>query len=91
MMVCLFFLRFFFFISYYVNCFGQFIEGSQIIPEIANSPIVSIHRLPVIKNEGGLPFILFAIKKVILQHYYLLSLLWKLRGAEYLLVQVSFF
>lgn len=62
-------------------------EGSQILTDVANSPIVAIHRLPVIKNDNNLPFVIFAVQKVVLQHYHLLKLLWKLRGADFLLVQ----
>lgn len=62
-------------------------EGNQILPEVANSPRVSIHRIPVIENTKKRKFVFFAVQKVLLQHYYLLRLLWKLRGADFLLVQ----
>lgn len=62
-------------------------EGSQVLAELVDSPRVTIHRLPVIKNTLGWPFVVFAVQKVLWQHYYLVQLLRQLKGADFLLVQ----
>lgn len=49
--------------------------------------LVQLHAIPEIKNRLKLPFLLFAVQKVILQHYYLYKLLKGLKGADFLLVQ----
>ncbi|KAH3666608.1 hypothetical protein WICMUC_005592 [Wickerhamomyces mucosus] len=46
-----------------------------------------IHQLSIINNSFNLPFIIFAILKVLSQVFGLFKLLWDLRGAHYILLQ----
>lgn len=62
-------------------------DGAKPFDEILNNDLVKIHHIPLTLNTRKLPFVVFGILKVIRQHWLLISLLYKLRGADYLLVQ----
>lgn len=60
---------------------------NQLSDEIVNNERITVYNIPQIVNTGNLPFLLFAIRKVVMQHYMLYTLLKQLKGAEYLIVQ----
>lgn len=63
-------------------------EGEKVIDGLfGNKGEVNLHYIPTIKTKENVSFIIGAIKKIILQHFYLFKLLWELKDADYLLVQ----
>lgn len=55
--------------------------------DLVESENIEIHSIEVIKNTKNLPFLIFGIFKVLYQLYILSSMLWSLRGANYILIQ----
>lgn len=50
-------------------------------------PRIKIHNIPVIENDPPRPFIIYAIRKVMLQHVYIYRLLKQFTNADFLMVQ----
>jgi beta-1,4-mannosyltransferase len=60
---------------------------TPLMEAISEHPRISIHSLPVIENNPPRPFVLYAVRKVIVQHLYLYRLLKKFVNADFLIVQ----
>lgn len=71
--------------DYYINVCG-YVETEPPI-SIMDDINVEIYPIDVIRNTSGLPFVLFAAKKIIMQIYLLFSLLFLLRGSDYFMIQ----
>ncbi|CUM66287.1 uncharacterized protein PRCAT00003949001 [Priceomyces carsonii] len=72
-------------LNYYVNLCGYL--QSEPPAEIVDDINIEIHLIPLTENRAGLPFALFAVKKIILQIFQLFSMLFEFRGSEYILIQ----
>lgn len=55
--------------------------------DIIDDSNIELFPIDAIKNNSGLPYLLFALKKIILQAVQLLLLLSKLKGSDYILIQ----
>lgn len=71
--------------DYYINLCG-YVETEPPL-SIVDDINVEIYPIDVIRNTNGLPFVLFAAKKILLQVFLLFSLLFDLRGSDYFMIQ----
>ena len=72
-------------LDYYVNLCGYVeTEPSHQIVDDVNIDIIPIEA---IKNTSNLPFIMFAILKVVRQCGKIWSILWDTRGSDYIMIQ----
>ncbi|ODQ67420.1 Chitobiosyldiphosphodolichol beta-mannosyltransferase [Nadsonia fulvescens var. elongata DSM 6958] len=62
-------------------------EGSKPLQEIQDHELITIQHIPVIENDNRLPFVLYAIQKVLKQHLILLKLLKKTNRPDFLVIQ----
>jgi beta-1,4-mannosyltransferase len=60
---------------------------SNLMDEINEEKRITVHSITEIHNVKNWPFVIFAVYKVVLQHYYLYILLKQLKGASFLIVQ----
>ncbi|CCH46944.1 Chitobiosyldiphosphodolichol beta-mannosyltransferase [Wickerhamomyces ciferrii] len=71
--------------GYSVDLCGYLEESPPL--DLIDNYNVEIHDVKVIQNTQNLPFVIFGVLKVIGQILNISKLLWKLRGANYILVQ----
>lgn len=72
-------------LEYNVNLCG-YLE-SEIADDLMEHESIDIVELPVIRNTGNWPFIIFAIRKIILQVIGIFRLLFSFRYTDYILIQ----
>lgn len=72
-------------LDFYVNLCG-YIETLP-PPAVVDDINIETYPIEVVTNTSGLPYLVFAIKKIILQFFLLVSLLFKLRGSDYFMIQ----
>jgi beta-1,4-mannosyltransferase len=60
---------------------------SDLPEDLIDHPDIDIMPIPVLKNRFNLPFVLFAVQKIVLQVYYLFQLLFQIRGVHYIMIQ----
>lgn len=71
-------------LNYFVSLCGYIqSEPSETVLDDIN---IDIKNIPVVRNHG-LPFVLFALQKVCMQIVLLFSLLFSLRGVDYIMIQ----
>ena len=71
-------------LNYYVSLCGYL--QSEPSDEILEDVNIDIKAIPMVENHG-LPFLLFAIEKICMQVVSLFSLLFELRGIDYIMIQ----
>lgn len=72
-------------LDFYVNLCG-YIETLPPV-EVVDDINIETYPIEVVANTSGLPFVAFAVKKIVLQFFLLLSLLFQLRGSDYFMIQ----
>lgn len=72
-------------LDFYVNLCG-YIE-SEPPADVVDDINIETYAIDVVHNTGGLPYILFAAKKITLQFFQLVALLFHLRGSDYFMIQ----
>lgn len=72
-------------LDFYVNLCG-YIETLPPV-EVVDDINIETYPIEVVANTSGLPYLVFAAKKVTLQFFLLVSLLFQLRGSDYFMIQ----
>lgn len=71
--------------EYFVNLCG-YLE-SQPSVDIIDDINIEIYPINAVKNTSSLPYIIFALKKVLIQVFQLFGFLFEFRGSEYFMIQ----
>ncbi|ODV77812.1 glycosyltransferase family 33 protein [Suhomyces tanzawaensis NRRL Y-17324] len=72
-------------LDYYVNLSG-YVETQPPV-DLLDDPNVEIHDIEPIKNNSDLPYLLFALQKLLLQLYQLFQLCLDFRGSDFIMIQ----
>lgn len=72
-------------LEYSVNLCG-YLE-SELSTEFVDNPWIEVYDIPVIRNSKNLPFLLFAVEKMVLQFFHIFQRLFEFRGSDYIMIQ----